>query len=144
MFFKSRVKNSLSTILKFPQFHESLLNRVLGVLACSRARVLCVFTCLRAYVLSVLACLRAWHACVLACLACLRAYVLGMPACLRAWRARVLACFCTHVLNLRVCYDACLACSALAYSRFCLIIVFVCINQSFTIKGKLLIRVNLS
>ena len=122
MFFKSRVKNSLSTILKFPQFHESLLNRVLGVLAC--------FACLRA--------------CVLTCLACLRAYVLGMPACLRAWRARVLACFCTHVLNLRVCYDACLACSALAYSRFCLIIVFVCINQSFTIKGKLLIRVNLS
>ena len=79
---------------------------------------------------------RAWCACVLACLACLCAYVLTYLACL--------ACFCTRVLNLRTSYDACLACSALAYSRFCLIIIFVCINQGFTIKGKLLIRVNLS
>ena len=53
----------------------SLLNRVLGVLSCSRA--------LRVYVL---VCSRAWRVCVLtwvcaSALACLRAYVL---ACLRA------------------------------------------------------------
>ena len=84
-----------------------------------RDRVLCVFTCLRAHVVGVLACLRAY---VLKCL-----------------RARVLS-----VLNLRACYDACLACSALAYSRFCIIFYFVCINQGFTIKRKLSIHGNLS
>ena len=86
------------TCYKFLFACSSLLNRVLGVLACSRA--------LRVYVF---ACSRAWRACVLTCLAC----------------------FCAHVLNLRACYDACLACSALVYSRFCLIIVF-------SIKGKVL------
>ena len=68
---------------------SSLLNRVLGVLACSRAwraYVLTCLECLLAHVLTWLACLRA---CVLTCLACLRAYVL---ACSRAWRAYVLAC----------------------------------------------------
>ena len=54
---------------------------------------------------------------VLACLVCLRAYVFG-------------------VLCLHACYDACLACLALAYSRFCLIIYFVCMNQGFAIKRK--------
>ena len=72
---------------------------------------------------------RAWRACVLACFACLRACVLSVLMCL--------ACFCIRVLNLRACYAGCFAC-------FGLIIVFVCINQGFTIKGKLLIRVNLS
>ena len=114
-------------------FHGSLLNRVLGVLG---ARALCLFTSLRTHVLGVLACLRACVLGVLTCLACLRAYVLGVPACL--------ACFCTRVFNLRACYDARWTCSALAYSHFCLIIVFVCTNQGFTIKRKLLIHVNLS
>ena len=57
----------------FTALYPSLLNRVLGVLACSRA--------LRIYVL---ACLRAWRAYVLACLACLRARVLGVLLYLRA------------------------------------------------------------
>ena len=87
--------------------------------------------------------LRAWRACVLACLACLRACLLTclrayVPACPRAWHA------CMHVLCLRASYDACLACLPLTYSRFCLIIYFVCINQGFAIKRKLLIHVNLS
>ena len=114
----------------------SLLNRVLGVLSC--------FACLRACVLTCLACLRAY---ALTWLVCLRSCVFGVFACLRAWRGCVLAClsyFCTRVLNLSACYDACLSCSALAYSRFCQIIVFVCINQGFAVKRKLLIRVNLS
>ena len=54
----------------------SLLNRVLGVLACSRT--------LRVYVP---ACSRAWRAYVLGVLGvltCLRAYVLGVLACVRA------------------------------------------------------------
>ena len=55
------------------RYERSPLNRVLGVLACSRA--------LRVYVLP---CSRAWRACVLTCLACSRAW--------RAWRAFVLAC----------------------------------------------------
>ena len=46
---------------------ESLLNRVLGVLACSRAW--------RAYVL---VCSRAWRVYVLTIVACFRAYVLGV------------------------------------------------------------------
>ena len=84
---------------------------------------------------------RAWRACVLACLTCL--------ACLRAWRACVLTCSaclraCMYMLCLRASYDACFACLPLTYSRFCLIIYFVCINQGFTIKRKLLIHVNLS
>ena len=60
----------------------SLLNRVLGVLACLRACMLCVFTCLRGHVLCVLSCLRAWRAYVLSVFACLRAW--GVLACLRA------------------------------------------------------------
>ena len=67
---------------------RSLLNRVLGVLAC--------FVCLRVGVLACLACLRVY---VLACLvrlcayvfACLRDCVLGNLSCLRAW---VLVCAC--------------------------------------------------
>ena len=93
---------------------------------------------LRAWRACVLACLACLCACVLACLACLRACVLTCLACLRAWRA------CMHVLCLRASYDACLACLPLTYSRFCLIIYFVCINQGFAIKRKLLIHVNLS
>ena len=58
----------------------------------------------------------------------LRVYVL---ACLRVWLAFVI-----RVLCLRACYDACLACLGLAYSRFCLIIYFVCMNQGFAIKRK--------
>ena len=50
---------------------SSLLNRVLGVLASSRAW--------RAYVL---ACLRAWRVYVLTCLACLRACVITCLVCL--------------------------------------------------------------
>ena len=57
---------------------RSLLNRVLGVLVCSRA--------LRVYVLP---CSRAWRAYVLTCLACLCAW--------RAWRAFVFASL-TYVL----------------------------------------------
>ena len=101
----------------------------------AKSRAWCAW-CSRALPVYELAYSRAWRACVLTCLACLRAYVLGVPACL--------TCFCTRVFKLRACYDACLTCSALAYSRFCLIIVFVCTNQGFTIKGKLLIHVNLS
>ena len=93
----------------------SLLNRVLGVLAC--------FACLRSCVLTCLACLGAWRVSVFSVLVCLRVSCACVLACLVR--------FCTHVLNLRACYDACLACSALAYERFCLIIVF-------TIKGKVL------
>ena len=81
---------------------------------------------------------------VLECLACLFPYVI---TCL----ARLLACVFTclrarvvGVLCLRACYDVCLACLALAHSRFCLIIYFVWINQGFAIKRKLLTHVNLS
>ena len=111
----------------------SLLNRILGVL--------CVFTCLaclRAYVLGVLPCLaclscsRVWRACVLGFLACFWVHVLCVLACLLWW----------NVLHSYV--FAFLACLALAYSRFYVIIYFVCINQGFAIKGKLLIHVNLS
>ena len=73
----------------------SLLNRVLGVLACLHASVL---TCLRGYVLGVLTCLRAYvlawlRAYMLACLACL--------ACLRVWRACILG----VLAGVRACYD---------------------------------------
>ena len=63
--------------------NSSLLNRVLGVLVCSRA--------LRAFVITCLACLHAYvlgRACVLTCLVCLRTYVLGVLACVRAWLLR--------------------------------------------------------
>ena len=133
----------------------SLLNRMLGVLPCSRA--------LRVYVL---ACSRAWCVCVLPCLVCLRVSVLtcfraSMLPCFRAWRAYVLACLSclaclrasrAHVLGV-LCVLTCLLWwnvllsslfLCLAYSRFCLIIYFVCINQGFAIKRKLLIHVNLS
>ena len=125
-------------------FQRSLLNRKLGVLACSRAYGLAYSRAWRVCVLGVLKCLASWRAYVLACL---RAYVIACLACSRVWHACVLACFvclCIRVLCLRACYDAFLACLALAYSRFCLIIYFVCINQGFAIKRKLLIHVNLS
>ena len=99
----------------------SLLNRMLGMLACSHV---CVLTCL--------ACL---HACVLGVFACLRPGMLGMFVCL---------CACMSVLCLRASYDVCLACLPLMYPCFCLIIYFVCINQGFAIKRKLLIYANFS
>ena len=94
----------------------------------------------RACVLTCLACLRV---CMLAYLACLRAYVL---VCLRAFVLCVFACLCAciRVLCLHASYDACLAYLPLTFSRFCLIISFVRINQGFAIKRKLLIHVNLS
>ena len=95
-------------------FNRSLLNRVLGVLAClralhvyvlacSRARHVCVFACWRAWRVCVLMCWRAWrawmltcwHVCVLACLAFLHA---GILAFLRAWRVCVLAYFYARAL----------------------------------------------
>ena len=84
------------------------------VAACSRGWSVCVFACLRAGLLRAFACLRA-----------------GVFACLRA---------CMHVLCLRTSYDLCLACLSLTYLRFCLIIYFVCINQGFAIKRKLLLH----
>ena len=66
---------------------RSLLNRVLGLLACSCAWRVCVVTCLRdwhASVLDMLACLRASVLGVLTCLACLLACVLGVLAGVRA------------------------------------------------------------
>ena len=57
----------------------SLLNRVLGVLACLHALRVYVLAWSRALRAFVLTCLRAW-----------RAYVLSVFACLRAWG--VLAC----------------------------------------------------
>ena len=88
-----------------------------------RACALCVFACLRA--------------CVLTCLACLRAGVFGVFAWLRVCVFVCLVCLHAYVL-------ACLACLPLTYSRFCLIIYFLCINQGFAIKRKLLIHVHLS
>ena len=106
----------ISDVSKIILVSLSLLNRVLGVLTW--------LACLRARVLGVLACSRAYVLGVLTCLACLRA--------------------CMYMLCLRASYDACFACLPLTYSRFCLIIYFVCINQGFAIKRKLLIHVNLS
>ena len=100
----------------------SLLNSLLGVL--------CVFACWRAYVLGMFACLCAG--------------VFGVFACLRAYVLENLACLCACVLCLRASYNMSLACLSLTYSRFCLINYFVCINQGFAIKRKLLIHVNLS
>ena len=68
------------------RYERSPLNRVLGVLACSRALRAYVLACSRVYVL---ACSRAWRACVLSMLECLRAW--------RAWGAFVLACL-TYVV----------------------------------------------
>ena len=89
---------------------------------------------------------RAWRACVFACLTCLRAHVLGVLACSRACVLTCSACLraCMYMLCLRASCDVCFAYLALTYSRFCLIIYFVCINQGFAIKRKLLIHVNLS
>ena len=72
---------------------SSLLNRVLGVFACSRALRAYVLACLHAYVLACLACLRA---CVLLCL---HAYVLTCLVCLRACMLLIMKCF----IFLRVC-----------------------------------------
>ena len=74
-------------------FYKSLLNCVLGVLAC--------FACLRACVLSCSACLRV---CMLACLACLRAYA---PACLARLHAYLLAYLRARVLGVLTCWRAC-------------------------------------
>ena len=77
---------------------ESLLNRVLGVLACSaclRARVL---TCLCAHVLGVFMCLRSWRVSVLTCLTCLCAWCAYVCKC-------VLVCliyFAFQYLNLKI------------------------------------------
>ena len=79
---------------------SSLLNRVLGVLACSRAWRAYVLACSRAWRAYVLACSRAWRACLLTCLRTWRAYVL---ACSRAWRACVLTCLGAHVLGVLAC-----------------------------------------
>ena len=105
----------------------------------------------------VLACLACLCACMLTCLACFRAYLLACLACLHVWCACMLAyfaCFCVCMLSVLMCLlwwnvllsyvFACLACLAFVYSRFCLIIYFVCINQVFSIKRKLLIHVNLT
>ena len=104
---------------------RSLLNRVLAVLACSRALCasvlacsrawrVCVFTCLRAWSAYVLACLCAWCtwcawcACMLGVLACVRARVLVMMKCfifLHVWVLGVLFCFiCVtfQYLNLKI------------------------------------------
>ena len=116
--------HELPNDLRLSILGKSLLNRMLGALARSptlRAHAPGMLTCFRAHVL-----------------ACLRASVLTCLARLRAWLASM------HVLCLRASYDACLACLPLTYSRFCLIIYFVCINQGFAIKRKLLIHVNLS
>ena len=96
----------LSHKAPFKSFYLGL-NRVFGVLACSRALPACVLAglracvlaCLRAYVLIVLACLRACRACVLAYFCAWRACVLGVFKCLHAWRACVLTC----LLCLRAC-----------------------------------------
>ena len=91
----------------FAHIYMSLLNCVLGVLACSRA--------LRAHVLCVLSCLRA---CVLTCLACLRAYLLGVLACLPAWRACVLACLRAYVLACLRTWCVCM--------RVCVVVTMKC------------------
>ena len=67
--------------LKSRLIFKSLLNRVLGVLACSRALGVYVLACSRAWRACVLTCLRAWRAFVLTCLT----YVLAM---MRAWHAQ--------------------------------------------------------
>ena len=91
-------------------FNMSLLNRVLGVLACSRALRVYVLACSRALCAFVLTCLHAWRgyvltclracvltclgrACVLTCLACFRAYVFGVLACVRACVVITMKCF---------------------------------------------------
>ena len=84
----------------------------------------------RALRVYVLACSPAWWVCVLTCLACLLACVLGVLVWLMYLRVRVVGVLCIRLLCLHACYDACLACLALAYSCFCLI-YFVCINQGF-------------
>ena len=83
-YLSKRVRKNCIMTLSLCVHGTSLLNRVLGVLACSSAlrvyvvacsRVLraSALTCLRAYMLRVLACLRASVLGVLACFACLRA-----------------------------------------------------------------------
>ena len=61
----------------------SLLNCVLGVLACLRAYVLVCSRICHAYVFTSLAYLRAWRTSVIGVLACLCAYVLGVLVCVR-------------------------------------------------------------
>ena len=83
--------------------NSSLLNRVLGVLVCSRA--------LRAFVITCLACLHAYvlgRACVLTCL---------VFAYLRAWCARVRAC----VVVTMKCFIFLRVCALGVWCAFCLI-----------------------
>ena len=98
----------------------SLLNRVLGVLACSQRSstppsvlLLACFTCKFAFILGVLAWLRAP---MLGVFACLHARMLNMLACLPAWRAYVLACL--------ACWPACVV-TCLA----CLLVLFLTCSQ---------------
>ena len=87
-----------------PVLQTSLLNRVLGVLACFaclRAHVLGVFACLHAYVLGVLTCLCASMLGVFTYYRAWRTHVFDVLAYSRAWRAFVFTCFAC----LRACYD---------------------------------------
>ena len=94
----------------------SLLNRMLGVLACSRhlnvyvPGVLACLARLRGYLLGVLACLkclRVWCVCGLTCLAylaCLRAYVLVLGV--LSIDVIIFLCnyfFCLHLQKSRIC-----------------------------------------
>ena len=105
---------------------KNLLNRVLGVLACSRAfmltcsAILCayvldVLVCSRACMLSVLGmlaclvCLRAWLAYVLTCLVCPRNYVFACLACLLALCPYMLTCL-TYLLYSNILRAYVLAC----------------------------------
>ena len=108
----------------------SLLNCVLGVLACLRACVLTYLPCLRVYVLGLLACLayfRDWCACVLVCLrawcACVRACVLVIMKCFIFLRVCVLGvlfcliCFTFQYLNLKI-LTATNLCALLSWTYF--------------------------
>ena len=103
----------LSKFFCYITWFGSLLNRVLGVLTCSRA--------LRVYVLTCLACLLAY---VLACLGCLRVYVL---TCLRA-------CVFTCVLVMIKCF---------IFLPVCVLGVLVCLTSrknAFYIIRKIEVR----
>ena len=119
--------------------HGSLLNRVLGVLACSRALRVYVLACsraLRAYVLTRLACLRAYRAYVLSVLACLHTSVLGVLCvlgvfnCLRAWRAYVLTgllCLRARVVITRKCFIFLRVCALDVWCAFLSYLLYISI-----------------
>ena len=94
---------------------KNLLNRVLGVLACSRAFMLTCSAILCAYMLDVLACLaylacsRAWLAYVLTCLVCPHNYVFACLACLLALCPYMLTCL-TYLLYSNILRAYVLAC----------------------------------